>query len=78
MASTKPRMTEDELRALPVSVPLVEAGAAFGMGRTKAHELARDGKFPCRLIRCGGAWIAPKPALLEVLGYPIPEIPATP
>jgi hypothetical protein len=79
MADTKPRMTEDELRALPVSVPLVEAGRALCMGRTKAHELARQGQFPCTVLRLGGAYVVPKPALLQVLGYPTPEPdPATP
>jgi hypothetical protein len=74
-------MTEAELAALPVSVPLVEAGRALGMGRTKAHELARQDKFPCRLVRCGGGYVVPKPELLRVLGFPVPEIqldPATP
>ncbi|MEU6781443.1 DNA-binding protein [Nonomuraea angiospora] len=80
MASTaKPRMTEDELRALPVSVPLVDAGRALCMGRTKAHDLARKDQFPCRVLRLGGAYVVPKPALLEVLGFPISDIdPATP
>ncbi|WP_231618961.1 DNA-binding protein [Nonomuraea sp. SBT364] len=81
MASTekpRPQMTEDELRALPVAVPLVDAGRALCMGRTKAQELARTGKFPCLVLRCGPAYVVPKPALLEVLGYPIPEIPLNP
>lgn len=79
MADTeKPHMTEDELRALPVSVPLVDAGRALCMGRTKAQDLARRGQFPCTVLRLGGAYIVPKPALLEVLGFPIPEIPLDP
>lgn len=79
MADTaKPRMTEQELAALPVSVPLKDAGRAFGMGRTKAHELVRKGQFPCRLVRCGGGYVVPKPELLRVLGYPVPEIPLDP
>ncbi|MET8864625.1 hypothetical protein ABZW11_16945 [Nonomuraea sp. NPDC004580] len=82
-AKRRPHMSEDELRALPVGIPLVEAARAFGMGRTKAHELVRKGAFPteeapCRVLRCGGAWIVPKPALLEALGYPTPEIPLDP
>lgn len=79
--AAKPRMSEDELRALPVSVPLVEAGRALCMGRTKSHELARRDQFPCRVLRLGGAYVVPKPELLRVLGFPIPEIqldPATP
>ncbi|TDD45426.1 hypothetical protein E1286_24090 [Nonomuraea terrae] len=76
-------MTEDELRALPVSVPLVEAGRALCMGRTKAHELARKKQFPCRVLRLGGAYVVPKTELLRVLGYDAPTTaldpePATP
>lgn len=78
MSTTHPHMTEDELAALPVSVPLVEAGRALCMGRTKAQEMARNGKFPCRVLRLGGGYVVPKPALLEVLGYPIAEIPLDP
>lgn len=78
MSTTRPRMSEDELRKLPVSVPLVDAGRAFCMGRTKSHELARKGEFPCRVLRCGGGYVVPKPALLQVLGFPIPEIPIDP
>lgn len=80
MASTaKPRMTEAELAALPVSVPLVEAGRALCMGRTKAHELARNGQFPCRLLRLGGAYVVPKAELLRVLGLDTNQLdPATP
>ena len=82
MADTaKPRMTEAELAALPVSVPLVTAGRALCMGRTKAHELVRNDQFPCRVLRLGGAYVVPKTELLRVLGFPTPEIeinPATP
>lgn len=46
-------MTEQELRDLPVTVDLETAGRAFGLGRTKAHELARSGEFPCPVLRFG-------------------------
>lgn len=79
MSTAKPRMTEAELAALPVSVPLVEAGRALCMGRTKAHELARKDKFPCRVLRLGGAYVVPKAELMRVLGLPVNELdPATP
>ncbi|MCC5580614.1 helix-turn-helix domain-containing protein [Microtetraspora sp. AC03309] len=61
-------MTEEELFALPVSVPLVTAGRALGMGRTKAHELARRNEFPCRVLRLGGTYRVPKADLLRLLG----------
>lgn len=79
MSTAKPRMTEAELAALPVSIPLVEAGRALCMGRTKAHELARRDQFPCPVRRLGGGYVVTKPDLLRVLGYPVPDIdPATP
>ncbi|HEX6520941.1 MAG TPA: DNA-binding protein [Streptosporangiaceae bacterium] len=61
-------MSEDELRALPVSVPLVVAARAFGMAGGKARELARSGEFPCRVIQVGARWRVPKSALLATLG----------
>jgi hypothetical protein len=42
-----------EVLAWPASVDLVTAGRAFGLGRTKAHELARAGQFPVRVLRIG-------------------------
>ncbi|MDH2429344.1 DNA-binding protein [Sphaerisporangium sp. TRM90804] len=61
-------MTEEEIRALPVAVPLVTAGRALLMGRTKAHELARYNKFPCQVLRIGGSYVVRKVDLLKVLG----------
>lgn len=61
-------MTEEEVLALPVSFPLVTAGRAFGLGRTKAHELARDDDFPCRVMRIGKAYRVTKADLLRSLG----------
>jgi hypothetical protein len=61
-------MTPDELMALPVSVDLVEAGRAFGLGRTKSHELARAGDFPCRVLKVGERYRVPRSELLRALG----------
>jgi hypothetical protein len=71
-------MTEEELAALPVAVPLVEAGRALCMGRTKSQELVRRDEFPCRVVSCGGRYVVPKPELLRLLGFPVPEIPIDP
>lgn len=65
-------MSPEELFALPVSVPLTVAARAFGLGRTKAHELARAGDFPCRVIRAGQRYKVPRSALLAALGYTDP------
>ena len=48
------QMSMDELLSLPVSVDLTTAGRAFGLGRTKAFELARQGRFPVRVLPAGG------------------------
>jgi hypothetical protein len=63
------QMSLDELLALPVSVDLVTAGRAFGLGRTKAFELAQTGEFPCPVIRVGLRYRVPRSGLLEALGF---------
>jgi hypothetical protein len=44
---TRP-MSVAELLALPPAVDLPTAGRAWGLGRTKSHELARAGDSPVR------------------------------
>lgn len=61
-------MSTAELLALPVSVDLVTAGRAFGLGRTISHELARRGEFPCKVLRVGERYRVPRSALFEALG----------
>jgi len=61
-------MTPTELLALPVSVDLTTAGRAFGLGRTKAFELAKQGKFPCRVLKVGEKYRVPRSAIIETLG----------
>jgi hypothetical protein len=61
-------MSEAELLALPSAVDLTTAGRAFGIGRTKAFELARDGEFPVKVLRVGQKFRVPKAAILEALG----------
>lgn len=60
-------MTSKELLDLPATVDLVTAGRAFGVGRTTAYTLARNGEFPCRVIRAGKAYRAVTADLLRVL-----------
>jgi hypothetical protein len=65
-------MTEEELLELPVSVPLVTAARAFGLGRTKAHQLARSGSFPCEVKVVGNRYKVTRAALFEALGVKPP------
>jgi hypothetical protein len=60
-------LTREELLALPASIDIVTAGRAFGVGRTTAYALARNGEFPCQVIRAGRAYRAITADLLRVL-----------
>ena len=62
------QMSMDELLSLPVSVDLTTAGRAFGLGRTKAFELARQECFPVRVLRVGAKYRVPRSAIFEALG----------
>ncbi|WP_273944690.1 helix-turn-helix domain-containing protein [Kutzneria chonburiensis] len=44
------------------------AARALGLGRTTAYALARDGAFPCRVMRVGAVYRVPTADLLAVLG----------
>jgi hypothetical protein len=60
-------MTEAEVLALPAAVDLATAGRALGIGRTKAFELAREGRFPVKVLQVGDKFRVPRTALLEAL-----------
>jgi excisionase family DNA binding protein len=67
--SRAPSMTVAELDALPVSVDLATAARALGLGRTKAHELARADEFPIPVLRLGRRYRVKRADLLEFLGH---------
>jgi len=74
MRSKMGAMTHEELLALPVSVPLWPTAArAFSIGRTKAHELARAGKFPVPVLRLGNSYRVTRADLLRALGESEPQ-----
>lgn len=62
-------MSDSELLAIPVSVPLVVAARPFGIGRNKAYELARSGEFPCPVIRVGERYRVNRAVLYEALNF---------
>jgi hypothetical protein len=66
--SAKNNMTIAELLALPVSVPIVTAGRAFGLSRDGVYDLRKRDAFPCRTIKVGRATVVPRAELLRVLG----------
>ena len=75
LARSSPRaLTLAELLALPAVTDLVTAGSALGIGRTKSYELARAGRFPCRIIRVGTSYRVPTTGLLALLGTSAPSL----
>lgn len=61
-------MTRTELLSLPVSVDLVIAGRACGMGRTLAYDMAKRGQFPVRVLKLGNRYRVARADLLRYLG----------
>ncbi len=61
-----------EIANLLAVVEVVTAGRALGVGRTTAYRLAREGQFPCRVIRIGRALLVPTTELLALLGLDQP------
>lgn len=49
-------MTREELAALPTTTTIETAARALGLGRTRAYQLARDNRFPCKVIRIGTSY----------------------
>ncbi|WP_245667603.1 hypothetical protein [Actinomadura macra] len=68
-------LTRDEVLALPVAFDLVTAGRAWDLGRTKSHELARAGEFPCPVLRIGSQYRVTRADLLRSLGIEDPGQP---
>ena len=67
MSNPRKTLTVDEVLSLPVVVDVVTAGMCFGIGRTKAHGLARRGEFPCQVLRLGAQYRVTRAALLRAL-----------
>jgi hypothetical protein len=61
-------MSRRDLLALPATVNIAIAARALGCGRSLAYELARQGQFPCRVLRVGNRYLVPTAELLRLLG----------
>lgn len=72
MTRRSPDMTSAELDAIDTTtVDLTTAGRALGLGRSKAHEMARAGEFPVPVLRLGTRWRVPTAELRRLLsGHP--------
>ena len=71
-------MTRAELVALPAVIDVATAARALGLGRSTAYDLARRGKFPCRVLHIGSSYRVPTAELLRVLGIEPADEPAPP
>ncbi|MFI6324810.1 helix-turn-helix domain-containing protein [Nonomuraea sp. NPDC050556] len=60
-------LTVADLHHLPPTVDLQTAAKALGIGRTKAYQLAREGRFPVRIIKIGDLYRVSTPALIRLL-----------
>jgi hypothetical protein len=63
-----PEMSTGELLAIPVTVDIRTAGRAFGLGEEKSYELAKQGEFPCPVLRVGRRYRVTRHHLFEALG----------
>ncbi|MFI1304005.1 hypothetical protein [Streptomyces sioyaensis] len=68
MAGKTYGMSREELLALPAAVDLDTGNRALGLGRSKGYALAKQGQYPCRVLRLGKAYRVVTADLLELLG----------
>ncbi|WEB41240.1 hypothetical protein MOV08_19455 [Streptomyces yunnanensis] len=61
-------MTREELLALPAAVDLDTGNRALGLGRSKGYALAKQGQYPCKVLRLGKAYRVVTADLLSLLG----------
>jgi hypothetical protein len=64
----------EEIRALDAAVDIPTAGRCFKLGRSKAYELARSGKFPVPVLPLGATFCVTRASILAALG--IEDVPA--
>lgn len=67
MATLRP-WTAEEVRALGVTTDVVTAGSILGIGRNKAYQLAREGRFPVPVNKLGSRHSVAVAHLLQALG----------
>lgn len=59
--------TLDRIRDLGAVTTVATAAAIFGLSRTSAYDLIRAGRFPLPVLRFGGRYRVPVPAILHAL-----------
>lgn len=61
-------LTLADIDSLPPTLSLIAAAKILGIGRTRAYILARDGVFPCPVLRFGHVYRVSTIQLLQLLG----------
>ena len=67
-------LSREEILALDAAVDIPTAGKCFGMGRSKAYELARTDKFPVPVLPLGATFCVTRASILAKLN--IEDVPA--
>ncbi|NUW33425.1 hypothetical protein HTZ77_18600 [Nonomuraea sp. SMC257] len=49
-------MSREEILSLPPTVDLATGNRVFGIGRSTGYTLAKEGRYPCKLIRVGSTY----------------------
>ncbi|MFE9426180.1 helix-turn-helix domain-containing protein [Kitasatospora sp. NPDC006697] len=75
-------LSRAQLLALPSFVSLPTAARALGIGRSSAYELARRGRFPCRVVTVGRGYRVATEDLRRLAGIdpdsaPVPDVPSS-
>jgi predicted DNA-binding transcriptional regulator AlpA len=60
-------MTREELLRLPAVIDVPTANRALGLGRSKGYELAKRGRYPCKVLKAGRSYRVVTADLLRVL-----------
>ncbi|WSS24619.1 hypothetical protein OG519_28320 [Streptomyces sp. NBC_01190] len=61
-------MTGEEILGLPAVIDLDTANRAIMIGRSTGYALARQGRYPVRVLRLGNAYRVVTADLLKLLG----------
>jgi predicted site-specific integrase-resolvase len=61
-------LTVEQVRALPAVVDLEPGGRSFGISRSTALEMARDGTFPVPVMKIGHRYRVRRSDIVAALG----------
>lgn len=66
--SQESEVTEAEVDALGVSTDIQSACKAIGISKSAGYQAAKNGTFPCPVVRVGSRYVVPTAGLKAVLG----------